>query len=110
MDYLSIDQVSGDMIGMKRTDAKHLNREGYMETEKTDKGTGFNTLLTDALGKVNDQQQYSANLIQQMITRPDSVDAHDVSIAIAKANTSLTMTKSIVDAALKAYREIISIR
>jgi hypothetical protein len=46
MDYLSINQVSGDMIDMKRTDAKHLNREGYMETEKPGKGTGFNTLLT----------------------------------------------------------------
>jgi flagellar hook-basal body complex protein FliE len=45
-----------------------------------------------------------------VIINPDSVDPHDVTIAMAKANTSLQMTKTILDSALKAYREIISIR
>ena len=52
----------------------------------------------------------STELAEQMIINPDSVDPHDVTIAMAKANTSLQMAKTVLDHALKAYREIINIR
>ena len=45
-----------------------------------------------------------------MITDPDSVDVHDVTIALAEANLALSMTKAVVDRALAAYREIINVR
>jgi flagellar hook-basal body complex protein FliE len=110
MDFLTTQQVSGDLIELKRTDARHLDAGGKLPQQKVQKGTGFSQVFTRALNDVNNVQQESTQLMQQMITDPDSVDAHDVSIAIAKANTSLSITKSVVDAALKAYREIISIR
>ena len=39
-----------------------------------------------------------------MITDPESVDVHDVTIALAEANLSLSMTKAIIDRAIRAYR------
>jgi flagellar hook-basal body complex protein FliE len=50
------------------------------------------------------------DLTQRMITAPDSVDVHDVTIALAEANLAISMTKAIVDRALTAYREIINVR
>ena len=70
----------------------------------------FGDLLLGALGSVNDSQRKSMDLTQQMITNPDSVNVHDVTIALAEANLSLSMTKAIVDRALAAYREIINVR
>jgi flagellar hook-basal body complex protein FliE len=110
MDFLSINQVHGDIIPMKRIDPRHLDHRGAIPSETADKGTGFATVFTDALNKVNNTQQDAAGLVRQMITDPESVDVHDITIALAKANTSLSITKSVIDSALKAYREIISIR
>lgn len=110
MDYLSINQLTGDQITMKRTDPRHLSAGGVLPQGEEKGGTGFTGFFTDALNSVNDTQQSATALMQKMVTDPDSVDAHDISIAIAKANTSLSITKSIVDNALKAYREIMSIR
>jgi flagellar hook-basal body complex protein FliE len=70
----------------------------------------FGELLLNALNGVNDSQVKSMDLTQQMITAPDSVNVHDVTIALAEANLAISMTKSIVDRALAAYREIINVR
>jgi flagellar hook-basal body complex protein FliE len=71
---------------------------------------GFGRVLARVFGDVNDKQRIASQLGQQMITDPDSVNVHDVTIAMAEANLSLSMTKVIVDRALRAYREIISTR
>jgi flagellar hook-basal body complex protein FliE len=39
-----------------------------------------------------------------MILNPDSVDAHDVSVAAAKAQMSLNITKSVVERAVKSVQ------
>jgi flagellar hook-basal body complex protein FliE len=49
-------------------------------------------------------------MAQAMITDPDSVDIHDVTIALAEANLSLSMTKAIMDRAIRAYQEIVNLR
>jgi flagellar hook-basal body complex protein FliE len=59
---------------------------------------------------VNDSQVTAVDLAQKMVTDPDSVNVHDVTIALAEANMALSMTKAIVDRALAAYREIINVR
>jgi flagellar hook-basal body complex protein FliE len=63
-----------------------------------------------AIGGVNADQMTSEALYQEMILNPDSVDAHDVSVAAAEAQMSLNITKSVVERAVKAYKDIISIR
>ncbi len=71
---------------------------------------GFADLLAKALERTNEMQLSTMRLSQQMITDPDSVNIHDVTIAMAEANLSLSMTKAIADRVIKAYREIINTR
>ncbi len=107
MSILSPAQAFGDVVKMARTDPRHFAGIGE-ETVKT-KGAeqAFGDLLFGALSNVNASQLKGMELTQQMITDPDSVDVHDVTIALAEANLALSMTKAIVDRALTAYREIV---
>lgn len=110
MDILSVQQVRGDMIAMKRTDPRHFGADGTIPDKDQAGGTGFGTMLKQSLKGANDTVLHSAAISQQALIDPDSVDVHDVTIALAKANTAISLTKTVVDHALKAYREIISIR
>jgi flagellar hook-basal body complex protein FliE len=95
---------------MTRTNAKHLAGVDEKLAGSANVESAFGELLLNALNKVNDSQVTAVDLAQQMITDPDSVDVHDVTIALAEANLALSMTKAVVDRALAAYREIINVR
>jgi flagellar hook-basal body complex protein FliE len=105
-------QAYGDVVKMARTDPRHLGGVGAGQATAKDKGVeqSFGDLLLNALGSVNASQVKSMDLTQAMITDPNSVDVHDVTIALAEANLAISMTKAIVDRALTAYREIINVR
>jgi len=64
----------------------------------------------DSLNSVNSMQQTSEALSIQAVIDPESVNAHDVTIAAAKASMSLSITKNVVDRVIQAYREIQSVR
>ena len=110
MGLLAPDQVNGDVVKMLRTDPRHIGPEPQVGTTDTSAEKSFGRLLLNALNQVNADQVNSINLTEKMITDPDSVNIHDVTIAIAKANLSLSITKAIADRAIRAYREIISVR
>ena len=110
MNILTPAQVRGDVVHMNRTDPRHLGKDGQIPVQGDVQGTGFGSLFKQSLQGANELVQESAQISQQMLYDPESVDSHDVTIAMAKANTAVSMTKAVVDAALKAYREIISIR
>ena len=99
----------GDMVQLKRSSPKHFNENGSMGATPVKNG-GFGEMVIDALNGANNAEMESAGLMQQMITDPDSVNVHDVTIAMAKAEMSVTLTKSVIDGAVKAYKEIISTR
>jgi len=103
-------QAYGDVVKMARTNPRHLAGFGEQPAAAPGPEQSFGSLLLGALGSVNDSQLRSMDLTQQMVTNPDSVNVHDVTIALAEANLALSMTKAIVDRALSAYREIINIR
>ncbi len=105
-------QAYGDVVKMARTDPRHLGGVAGGQAAAKDKGVeqSFGDLLLNALGSVNASQQKGMDLAQAMVTNPDSVDVHDVTIALAEANLAISMTKAIVDRALTAYREIINVR
>ena len=111
MNLLSASGLSGHIIELARTDPRHLSStlaprpSGAAGPEE-----GFGRALAQALGQVNDLQQRSMEMAQAMITDPDSVDIHDVTIALAEANLSLSMTKAIMDRAIRAYQEIVNLR
>jgi len=113
MALLNSIQALGDVVQMARTDPRHLTGAlpaGQGKGESQGVEQSFGELLLNALNGVNDSQVKSMDLTQQMITAPDSVNVHDVTIALAEANLAISMTKSIVDRALAAYREIINVR
>ena len=113
MGLLNPAQAYGDIVRLARTDPRHLAGAGAApQAAAGEKGPekAFGEMLLSALGNVNQSQLKGMDLAQAMITDPDSVDVHDVTIALAEANLAISMTKAIVDRALTAYREIINER
>ncbi len=70
----------------------------------------FDDFLLDAMNSVNNKQLEASNISEKVITDPDSVDVHDVTIAMAEANLSLTMANTVVDRLLQAWQEITTTR
>jgi len=106
---LSNNAVGGDRISLKRTDPRHISGMGEAKADAARSGD-FKKALFGELQKVNESQQKSLELSQRMITDPDSVDPHDVTIALAEANMSLNLTKAVLDRVIRAYRDITSAR
>ncbi len=127
MDLLSAAQAYGHRIALQTSDPRHIavgklavpggglltTRAAAPQTAASaaEAGEGsFGGLFLQALGQVNAQQLRAQDLSQALITDPESVDIHDVTIALAEANLSLSMAKAVIDRAIRAYREIVNIR
>lgn len=67
-------------------------------------------MVMDELNTVNNLQLKSDELSRRLVTDPDSVDVHDVTVALAEANMALNITKAVVDRVIRAYRDIITAR
>ncbi len=103
-------QVSGHIVPLQRTNDSHMAGKLTKPQQQNNGNLDFGQMVFDKLQEANGTAQQSAQLTQQFITDPDSVDAHDVTIAMSKANFAVSLTKSVVDGALKAYREISNLR
>lgn len=123
MDLLSPLSVQGHQVELKRSDPRHLAGSAGSSGSTASAGfavkapgaaptaeSEFGKLFFSALNQVNDLQNRSMAMSEAMITDPDSVDIHDITVALAEANLALSMTKAIVDRAIRAYRELLSVR
>jgi flagellar hook-basal body complex protein FliE len=70
----------------------------------------FEDAMLKALDKVSGLQQESGNLAQAAITEPGSVDIHDITIAQAKANMSLNITRTVLSRLVQGWRDLINTR
>ncbi|MFP4637092.1 MAG: flagellar hook-basal body complex protein FliE [Spirochaetaceae bacterium] len=102
------EQVSGDFFTLDRTDTRHI--AGKADVPAEEQQQSFNEMLMSSLGDVNQAQKDHSNLAVQAVINPDEVDTHDVTIAAAKANLSLSITKNVVDRVIQGYRDITSLR
>jgi flagellar hook-basal body complex protein FliE len=126
-DLLPAAQAYGHRIALKTSDPRHIaagrlaapgngllaTRAGEAAAPQTPAEASegsFAGLFLQALGQVNAQQLRAQDLSQALITDPESVDIHDVTVALAEANLSLSMAKAVIDRAIRAYREIVNIR
>lgn len=111
MSLLGPSQVSGDVVQLKRTNPLHLDSAGQAGPI-TDKkpANDFQNMVLKALNGANNVTQKSLSLEQQSIIDPQSVNAHDVMIALAEANMAVSLTKAVTDRVLRAYQDIINIR
>lgn len=68
--------------------------------------SSFEEYLLDAVNYVNEKQQESSSMAQALVTDPDSVDVHDVTIAMAEASLSLSLAQNVIDRLTQAWSEI----
>jgi flagellar hook-basal body complex protein FliE len=110
MDIISSVQARGDMISMIRNNPMHMDENGKYLFQQKEVKSGFSTMVLDAMNKTNDYQMKVDELNTRMIVDPESVEPHDITIAMAEANLSLSIAKGVIDRAIKSYKEIINIR
>lgn len=70
----------------------------------------FQSYLLDALNSVNSQQLDVTAVQEKLITDPDDVDIHDVTIAMAKARQSLNLAQTVIDRLVTGWNEITTTR
>jgi len=117
--------VTGDKVAMAVTNPRHLVPKtgayaasgealsalgGKVGAEAVLRSGSFEDAMLKALDSVNSDQNQSSALMQQMVTDPDSVDAHDVTIGMAKANLSLNITRVVLDRIVRGWKEVINTR
>ncbi|MGP1454728.1 MAG: flagellar hook-basal body complex protein FliE [Treponema sp.] len=70
------------------------------------KAMSFEQTLLKAFDEVNAKQQRTSSLAQQMIVDPESVDVHDITIAMAEADMSRKIAQTILERILKSWNDI----
>lgn len=109
MSLLNPTQVHGNVMQVARTDPRHF--AGRFEPIPAEpETTGFRDSLVRSLEEVNGTQIAHEQLSIQAVADPDSVEAHDLTIAAAKANVALGITRNVVDRVIQAYRDITNLR
>ena len=101
--------VKGDIIPMKVSQEGHWNNQVPSKIPD-DTAQNFSEAFSRALQEVNSQLVESDSLTQKMIEDPEKVNIHSVLIAGEKARMSLTYTKTIMDLAVKTYRDLVNLR
>jgi len=70
----------------------------------------FEQAMLQALDKVSGNQQYASALHAEAIVNPDSIDAHDVTIAQEMATLSFGITRNILSRLVQGWRDLINTR
>jgi flagellar hook-basal body complex protein FliE len=73
-------------------------------------GATFQDALLKAMDGVSGSQAKSDDLLQKVVADPNSVDAQDVTIAMAEANMSLNLAKTILSRIVTAWKDVINTR
>jgi len=123
--YISASAAMNYATTMNRTHQKHMlppdspyfgSGNKVIELEKkigaqgvTRAGT-FEHAMLQAMDKVSGAQQYADNLGIEAIINPDSIDAHDVTIAQAQASMALNITRNILSRMVQSWRDLINTR
>lgn len=107
---------------MLRTNAAHIGSDPIVssgtrtgmavanEAGKRNISGTFEQYLVEAVEYVNGKQMASAQNVETLITDPDSIDIHDVTIAMAEANMSLSLAQTVIDRLVNGWNEITTTR
>ncbi|WP_428768814.1 flagellar hook-basal body complex protein FliE [Treponema sp. HNW] len=94
----------GPMVNLGGKNDAGLSRENPGIANRTT----FDRYLLDAVNYVNGKQLAVSDLARRAVTEPDSVDPHDVTIAMAQANLSLNLAQNVISRLTQAWNEITS--
>ena len=117
-DAASSDGIGVDGLGLSAADIGLARQSGASASAAAglgrvggvSGGSNFEDALLKAIDGVNADQQKTSNLIQQMVVAPDTVNAHDVTIAMAEANLSLNLAKTILNRIVSGWKDVINTR
>lgn len=70
----------------------------------------FQDYLLEAMNSMNSQQVAVSDLQEKLVTNPDEVDVHDVTIAMSKAQMSLNLAQTVIDRIVTSWNEISTTR
>jgi len=73
-------------------------------------GKSFQDYLMEAVSTVNSQQLNVDSIQEKLITNPDEIDVHDVTIAMSKARMSLNLAQTVIDRLVTGWNEITTTR
>ena len=99
-----------ESLKLQITDPRHIGGDAEKRNSLETGNGEFKEFFLGALDQVNELQIQAMEKQKLLITSPDSVEIHDVTIAIAQANLAISAAKQISDSAIRAYREIINVR
>jgi flagellar hook-basal body complex protein FliE len=103
-------ETTGQAVAMQVTHPKHLKAKDF-SSQSGDKVLGnFSDALSTAFWDVNRLQKEADTAVQQMVIAPETIDIHEVTIAMAKAEESLNFMKTVSERVIHAYRELSQMR
>ena len=94
--------VSGVKAVTSNSQAASISKAGQVKS--------FQDYLMEAVNTVNSQQLDVTNIQEKLITSPDEVDVHDVTIAMSKARMSLNLAQTVIDRLVTGWNEITTTR
>lgn len=100
--------LKGDIIPLHTSDKGHWN--AMEPAQKSSDAESFYSMLVKSVEQVNDKQIHAEQLGIKAVAEPGSVQMHDVLIATENARMSLTFAKTVMDQAVKTYRELTNLR
>ncbi len=103
-------EVAGNQVGMVRTSKQHFDDRGRITQPSDDPVAPFAQVLFNAVENVNQLQQNADELEEKMAVSPEEVDIHEVMIASEKARLGITFMKTIVEKAIRAYNDLVTMR
>ncbi|HOJ49245.1 MAG TPA: flagellar hook-basal body complex protein FliE [Spirochaetota bacterium] len=96
-------------VNLKINNNKHISDNLY--TRKPDNVVGsFGEALNNAFSNLNDLQINAEQLQVKMVTDPESVNPHEVSIAQTKAELALSFAKSVITRLVDGFKELQNLR
>ena len=104
-------------LELARTDPAHIGDaplrgtgaaqvSGAKVTQGEAKKGAFESYILQAVDEMNAEQLNVSSLQEQVITDPDSVDIHDVTTAMAKAQMSLSLAQTVIDRVVKGWNDL----
>jgi len=116
-DAFGTDGIGADSLGLSAAELGLARQSGASAASAAQVGrvsstgaSNFEDALLKAIDGVNTDQNKTSNLIQQMVVAPDSVNAHDVTIAMAESNLSLNLARTILDRIVRGWKDVINTR
>lgn len=106
----------GQKMRLNKTNSLHFDPLGGSAISSLDQditaptGTSFASMLVQGLEAASSAQLDAGYLAEKVVSDPTSVEAHDVTLAMAKANMSLSIAKSVIDRTITSFREILNQR